>query len=366
MVRAAHSPSSTPSRQVALREQLRRLPRSADAGWLDVVESVSHVLKGAPVLLARPCRHGDGTLLVRAAIAGVGVSPLQVLAARATDPDAGLLDRLLLHAAREERPVPLHRGLPDVVADAAARAGLRSALHATILDEARLVAWMVLAPMEPVGAGRTLGYVRDREAFFTILPLADAQHRLVVNASYGQDARIIEAMTELDPDLALAPVDVDHLLAKTAGGLSPAETHLRDVADRLLSPLGIEVELRPVRPATLPVLLDLSESGRRAFARRADHEGAGRRFRGLLDDVDTAEQTRGKGRVVFNLSNELVRAVANEPDPTRQRVMLETLWLEALLLARLPLSASTMERLTACLHRLMRMSATPTPLIGEA
>lgn len=206
-----------------------------------------------------------------------------------------------------------------------------------------------------------LGYVVDDDVFRTLTPLAEAQGKRLISTAYGRDRQIIERVAQRRPELVLRALNVEDLLVSLKGELTPAEQAFEARAARQLAEAELDIELRPIRPVSLPVLLDISPSARRKMGRARDRERSAARWAGIFEDLDEAQLARNprQGRLVFNIANDLIRGVIHEPDSARQALMIETLWLEARLLSRLPMRTEDMDRLSQSLHRLLRLAASP-------
>lgn len=192
-------------------------------------------------------------------------------------------------------------------------------------------------------AGRPLRYVPGLETFRQVARVAAAQGLCVVNAAYTHDAELLEKLGRLSPELDVAPFDATDL-PQSFEELTPEERRrvhaLREAAAGALAPLGCEAEVKKFLPADLPALYALAADA--AFQRELERtrEQSDDLYGSLLEDVAQAAPREEPPTLYLNLHNPVVQRLATVREPALRKTLVETLYVQALLLGQRPLRAA--------------------------
>jgi len=206
--------------------------------------------------------------------------------------------------------------------------------------------------------GGAIRYAPSVDQFRQLAHVAGAEGICVVNAGYTFDRDLLEKHGELHPEASVERVDPAEFVQRfedlDLDERERAHDFLR-AAEQALRPHDTGVELRKFRPEEIPALYTLDpEAGFRRSVDRAKEE-ANPLFSLLLDGVagDRPSSQGPDTLLTLNFRNPLVRRVAEIPDRDLQRLAVEMLYVQALLLGHHPLRAKELTLLNAGMIRLL-------------
>jgi molecular chaperone HtpG len=180
-------------------------------------------------------------------------------------------------------------------------------------------------------------FTRTVEEYRQVAPIAAAQGIGVVNGGYTYDSELVEALPSVLPRAGVAELDADTVTAHL-DTVDPAEelalSGFLTAARNRLDALGCDVVLRSFHPLSVPALHLDDRDSRHEQARAEAEEDA--------DDLwsDILGSLRGgapRARLVLNHLNPLVRRISSLTDPELVGTAAESLYGQALLMARRPL-----------------------------
>ncbi|MET8561480.1 HSP90 family protein [Streptomyces flaveolus] len=180
-------------------------------------------------------------------------------------------------------------------------------------------------------------FTRTVEEYRQVAPIAAAQGVGVVNGGYTYDSELVEALPRVRPGTVVAELDADTVTAHL-DAVDPAEElalsgFLAAARDRL-DPLGCDVVLRAFHPLSVPALHLDDRAARHEQARAAAEDQADDLWAGILGSL---RGSAPRARLVLNHLNPLVRRIGSLGDPELIGTATESLYGQALLMARRPL-----------------------------
>ncbi|MFG2311008.1 HSP90 family protein [Streptomyces sp. NPDC048566] len=180
-------------------------------------------------------------------------------------------------------------------------------------------------------------FTRTVEEYRQVAPIASAQGVGVVNGGYTYDSELVEALPSVRPGTVVSELDADTVTAHL-DLVDPAEelalsAFLTAARDRL-DPLGCDVVLRSFHPLSVPALHLDDRAARHEQARAEAEELADDLWAGILGSL---RDSAPRARLVLNHLNPLIRRIGALGDPDLVGTATESLYGQALLMARRPL-----------------------------
>ncbi|KPC75584.1 hypothetical protein ADL26_05605 [Thermoactinomyces vulgaris] len=200
----------------------------------------------------------------------------------------------------------------------------------------------------------TICYTPGVDEFRQISKVAKAQSRCVINGGYMYDLELIEKLGRVFPDTHVERIDS---AAFTQGftELSIEERELAysfiRLANAVLLPYRCKAEIKKFYPHDLPALYTTSEEG--LFLRMAEQtkEEANPLFASIIERVTTNQAGQDYAQLCFNFENEIIQKVIRVQDPELCQLIVETLYVQALLMGHYPLKSQEMSLLNSGLVR---------------
>lgn len=188
------------------------------------------------------------------------------------------------------------------------------------------------AALDPV-----LRYAESIEDFRQIAPLASVGGVTVLNAGYAYDGELIRRWLARHPGSdarRIAPSE----LSTGFEPVEPAErarfARLLATAQEALDRTGVVADVRRFAPEDLQAVLLIDRDGRRERDRAEVREDLDGPWAALLD---ATARPQAKASFVVNAANLTVRRLAEHPDATLQRHVIEALYAHALIAGQHPL-----------------------------
>ena len=206
----------------------------------------------------------------------------------------------------------------------------------------------------------TIRYAPTVDQFRQLAHVAAAEGICVVNAGYSFDQDLLQKYGELHAEATVELVDPAEFVERFEDLDIDEHDRTHDflrAAEQALRPHDSAVELRKFRPEEIPALYTIApEAGFRRSVDRAKEE-ASPLFTSILDDVAGPREESGPGALLtLNFRNALVQRIAAIQDRGLQRLAVEMLYVQALLLGHHPLRANEMTLLNAGMIRLIERS----------
>ncbi|MBB6098345.1 molecular chaperone HtpG [Deinobacterium chartae] len=207
---------------------------------------------------------------------------------------------------------------------------------------------------EILRSGGPLRFVPDLDQFRQVAQIAAARGEVIVNAAYTYDATLLEKLNRVFPEHRAIRVDAGGIAAGLED-LSPAESaegsRLLAAARHALEDLDCEPRLKRFAPAELPALYVLDREANAARNRQRSREVSDALWSALLDDL--TETDSSGARLYLNFDNPTVRQLARLEDGPVLRRVVQTLYLQALLLGHHPLSTHELDLLSGSLAEMI-------------
>jgi molecular chaperone HtpG len=201
-------------------------------------------------------------------------------------------------------------------------------------------------------------FVPTVDSFRQVQGVASAQNLPVINAGYHHVAELLDKYGRLHDEVEVQRIGPEELV-RTLDDAPPereaAAEEFLDQADRALEPHRCRAELKSFAPAELPCLYVQTADGEFLRQLERSKEQSDALWKGILDNVGRGRASPSSmlGSLCFNDRSPLVdRLIRAGDSPTIHRVI-ETLYVQALLLAHQPLSTAEFQLLHRGLHDLI-------------
>ncbi|WP_144120633.1 HSP90 family protein [Catellatospora sichuanensis] len=198
-----------------------------------------------------------------------------------------------------------------------------------------------VGPMTLAQFRDTYGVVRfvpSLDEFRQIAAVASAQGLAVVNAGYVYDAELLSRLPALDDKITTEALSASDLSTRLEELAPDEELRLRTFlvgAQRALDRFGVEVLIRAFDPAGLPALYLLDGDTALHLDMQRGQEDVDDVWASILGSF-TAGRT-DRPQLVLNHRNPLIRQAVTVTDPDLTVLVMEGLYVQALLLGRQPL-----------------------------
>ncbi|GAA1620466.1 HSP90 family protein [Catellatospora bangladeshensis] len=181
-------------------------------------------------------------------------------------------------------------------------------------------------------------YVPSLDEFRQIAAVASAQGLAVVNAGYVYDAELLARLPSLDEKIAVEALSASDLSTRLEELPPGEELRLRSFlvgAQRIMDRFGVEVLIRAFDPAGLPALYLLDGDTALHIDMQRGQEQVDDVWASILGSF-TAGRT-DRPQLVLNHRNPLIRQTVTVTEPDLAVLVVEGLYVQALLLGRQPL-----------------------------
>lgn len=186
------------------------------------------------------------------------------------------------------------------------------------------------------------------DEFRQVARVAKAQDVMVINGGYVHDFELVRKLPELDENIeafVLDPINFSNFFeAINPVELLNAEAFL-ELSDRLLAPFQCRSVLKQFEPADLAALYNTNDEVN--FLRMAEQtkEEANDVFADIVDIVINELYELPLARLCYNFNNPLIRKAIACNDASMQRLCIETVYTQALLLGNYPLGPEELKLL---------------------
>ncbi|MBD0372073.1 MAG: HSP90 family protein [Pyrinomonadaceae bacterium] len=206
----------------------------------------------------------------------------------------------------------------------------------------------------------TVHYAHDMDQFRQIARVAASQSLCVVNAAYAYDLQLLLKFHELFPEALFQRVDANNLSHNFEFLTLNEQDELAEfmeAAEQVLRPLNCSVEVRKFSPPDLPALYTASseESFRRSV--ETTKEVTNSFWSSVLDSLNERVMQEADGHLCFNYRNPLFYKVSRMQDERLQRLSIQVLYVQSLLLGHRPLTSKEMKLMNEGLLGLVEWGA---------
>lgn len=210
------------------------------------------------------------------------------------------------------------------------------------------------------GGGDVVRFALDSDVFRQIARVAAAQSLCVINAGYTYDAELLLKFRETFPGARLERVDGDslsHTFERLTLDEQDEVAAFLSFAASVLEPFNCEAEVRKFSPGDLPALYTAGDEANFRRAVETTKEVTDVFWSSVLDRIGGEDGGAAAGRICFNYRNPVVYKICRMSDETLQRLSVQVLYAQSLLLGHRPLSSKEMKLLNEGLLGLVEWGA---------
>ncbi|MCU1266460.1 MAG: hypothetical protein JWM21_2778 [Acidobacteria bacterium] len=188
-------------------------------------------------------------------------------------------------------------------------------------------------------------YVQNLDQFRQTARIAASQSLCVINAAYTYDARLIERVNDVFPEVSIEAIDSNSLTHSFEYLTLDEQDEVAQfiaVANQVLLPFKCAVEIRTFAPAELPALYIAGGDAQFKRSIETTKEVTDTFWSAVLNDVESGLDPDSGAQLCFNYRNSVVYKITKIKDETLLRLSLQMLYVQAILLSHRPLNAREM------------------------
>ncbi|TCP65542.1 HSP90 family protein [Baia soyae] len=202
--------------------------------------------------------------------------------------------------------------------------------------------------------GEMILYTSSVDQFRQVSKVAKAQSVLLLNGGYVHDKELLRKLPNVFPELEIQEVDAstfsENFVDLTLTEREEGYAFLR-IANLVLQRFQCECDVKKFNPSELPALYTSNKEA--AFFRNASYtkEETNDLFASIIDQMVVEGVKPTFAQLCFNYDNPTIQQLFHSDDPELQRSVIETLYVQALLLGHHPLKQSEMKLLNKNLRQ---------------
>jgi molecular chaperone HtpG len=201
---------------------------------------------------------------------------------------------------------------------------------------------------------QTIYYTPSLDEFRQMSQVAKAQSFCILNSAYVHDTELIRKLPQFFPDLVVERVDptsFTHYFVDITLEERERAFDFIQLANRVLQPYLCTAEIKKFDPVELPALYTTNEEA--MFWRTAEQtkEASNPLFASIIDQMTQNQVTSHLAKLCFNFDNPIIQQVFQADDLELKRLVIEALYVQALLLGHYPLRQGELALLN---HGLLR------------
>ncbi|HKS30743.1 MAG TPA: HSP90 family protein [Pyrinomonadaceae bacterium] len=206
----------------------------------------------------------------------------------------------------------------------------------------------------------TVHFALDMDEFRQISRVAASQSLCVINAAYAYDPQLLLKFQDIFPETVFRKIDAGNLSHNFEFLTLYEQEEIAafvEAAEEVLSPYRCSVEVRKFSPVDLPALYT---AGNEASFRRSveiSKEVTDSFWSSVLDRLDDTSREQSDGHLCFNYRNPLFYKVSRMQDERLQRLSIQVLYVQSLLLGHRPLTSKEMKLMNEGLLGLVEWGA---------
>jgi len=200
-------------------------------------------------------------------------------------------------------------------------------------------------------------YADNINKYRQLAPVFAAQMKLLVNAGYTYDAKLLKILSELDENLTIKHIEniePEDFLDETSKSEQERAAFLLEIADEVLEEFGCASGLKSFEPESLPVFYLVSENAElfRDIKRikNASDDMFADMFAMFEEEIDEEDSL---ATLYFNVNNALVQKIMSMDDEDKIATMVQILYVQALLTGHFPVSSDDLTLLNDGIMKLM-------------
>ena len=192
-----------------------------------------------------------------------------------------------------------------------------------------------------------------------LAPVFAAQMRLLVNAGYTYDAKLLKLLSVHHPDVAIKFVDEinpEEFFDDISNDERENSELLLDIAGEVLAEFDCTVQVKRFSPDSLPVFYLVSENAELFRDIKRIKGEAGDIFLDMLGAFESEledDEKASYATLYFNANNALVEKLLDMSDEDKIGTMTRILYVQALMTGHFPLSSSDLDMLNDSIMKLM-------------
>lgn len=184
------------------------------------------------------------------------------------------------------------------------------------------------------------------DEFRQVARVAKAQDVMVINGGYVHDFELVRKLSSWDEDAEvgiLDPINFSNLFQDITRVEMEAVRSFLDLSDRLLDPFQCRSVVKRFEPNDLAVLYNTNEEV--SFLRMAEQtkEQSNELFADIVDVIMDELYSIPYARLCYNFNNPLVHKAMTCQDAAMQKLCIETLYTQSLLMGNYPLGPDEMK-----------------------
>lgn len=183
-------------------------------------------------------------------------------------------------------------------------------------------------------------YISEIDHFRQILPVARANKQLIINAGYIYDTEILTGLGAIDKTASYQSIDVEYYgnimkdvsietIDKVGGRIQDLQYHMEA--------FSCELELKSFAPESLPVIFFMSQKSVLERDIKSIKEESDDLWAGITDAVFDYTHAY-HSRLFLNYSNPIIQKLLDAPKAKQDRLFMETLYINSMLLGHYPLN----------------------------
>jgi molecular chaperone HtpG len=210
---------------------------------------------------------------------------------------------------------------------------------------------------ELLNYNESIFYADNINKYRQLAPVFAAQARLLVNAGYTYDAKLLKILGSLHEDVTIKHIEniePDDFLDDVSETEQERAALLLDIADDVLEDYGCVSGIRSFEPESLPIFYLVSESAELFRDIRRIKKDSDDIFSSMLDAFEgELDAEKSSATLYFNANNKLVRKIISMDDEDKITTMVQILYVQALLTGHFPVSSDDLTLLNDGIIKLM-------------
>ncbi len=217
--------------------------------------------------------------------------------------------------------------------------------------------WMSLDEYKKLN--QRIAFIRSRDQFRQISQVAASQNICVINASYTYDAELLYKHYDLNPEIPVEEVTPSSFSREfsflTLDEQEETAQFMRK-ADEVLRSFQCVSDMKRFSPTELPVVLLADEEA--GFQRSIEQtkQVTSELWSGILDNMSLHGAEDNSSQLCFNFSNPLIAKISRSNDDYLQKLAIQILYVQSLLLSHRPLNSKEMKMFNESLLGMLEFS----------
>ncbi|HEX8177040.1 MAG TPA: HSP90 family protein [Pyrinomonadaceae bacterium] len=192
----------------------------------------------------------------------------------------------------------------------------------------------------------TIHYAPDMDQFRQIARVAASQSLCVINTAYAYDPQLLLKFQDIFPEVVFRKVDANNLSHNFEFLTLDEQDDIvpfLEAAEEILRPFRCSVEVRKFSPVDVPALYTASNEASFHRSVEISKEVTDSFWSSVLDRLDDSSREQSDGHLCFNYRNRLFYKVSRMQDERLQRLSVQVLYVQSLLLGHRPLTSKEMK-----------------------